>query len=177
MFPNCPSQGSSSKRTDVVLVADDKPEYLEQGAVVMCDHELVRRQMRRMRPDVVLESLEQTVERLNATHVVSELDEEDIWPWVEEQRAEGRLSGFIVPRAIHAGHRMKGRRHTLGLQRNQNESNRERFIPPPLHGFTLLVGRRGFPKTSIKEMLDRVLNLPTDSKRLCSKASTPRFGR
>ena len=137
-----------------VLVADDKPEYLEQGAVVMCDHELVRRQMRRMRPDVVLESLEQTVERLNATHVVSELDEEDIWPWVEEQRVEGRLSGFIVPRAIHAGHRMKGRRHTLGLQRNQNESNRERFIPPPLHGFTLLVGRRGFPKTSIKEMLD-----------------------
>ena len=137
-----------------VLVADDKPEYLEQGAVVLCDHELVRRQMRRMRPDVVLESLEQTVERLNAAHVVSELDEEDIWPWVEEQRVEGRLSGFIVPRAIHAGHRMKGRRHTLGLQRNQNESNRERFIPPPLHGFTLLVGRRGFPKTSIKEMLD-----------------------
>ena len=144
----------SRKEPTWVLVADDKPEYLEQGALVMCDHELLRRQMRRMRPDVVLESLDQTVKRLDASEAVADLDEEDIWPWVEEQRLQGHLSGFIVPRAIHAGHRMKGRRHTLGLQRNQNESNRERFIPPPLHGFTLLVCRQGFPKGSVREMLD-----------------------
>ncbi|MEC8632284.1 MAG: hypothetical protein VXY10_02475 [Candidatus Thermoplasmatota archaeon] len=137
-----------------VLVADDKPEYLEQHARILCDHELLRRQMMRMRPDLELETMEAMVERLGATNSVAELDEEDIWPWVEEQRLNGNIDGFIVPRAIHAGHRMKGRRHTLGLQRDQTENNRERFIPPPLHGFTLLVGRQGFPKASIKEMLD-----------------------
>jgi len=137
-----------------VLVADDKPEYLEHGARVMCDHELLRRQMRRMRPDLILESTEEVASRLGAEAVVDGLDEEEIWPWMEEQRLEGHLAGFIVPRAIHAGHRMKGRRHTLGLQRDQTESNRERFIPPPLHGFTLLVTRRGFPKSNISDMLD-----------------------
>ena len=137
-----------------VLVADDKPEYLEQHARILCDHELLRRQMMRMRPDLELETMEVMVERLGASNSVAELDEEDIWPWVEEQRLSGHIDGFIVPRAIHAGHRMKGRRHTLGLQRDQTENNRERFIPPPLHGFTLLVGRQGFPKASIKEMFD-----------------------
>ena len=137
-----------------VLVADDKPEYLERHARVLCNHELLRRQMMRMRPDLVLETMEEMVARLGAVSAVAEMDEEDIWPWVEEQRLNGNIDGFIVPRAIHAGHRMKGRRHTLGLQRDRTENNRERFIPPPLHGFTLLVGRQGFPKASIKEMLD-----------------------
>ena len=137
-----------------VLVADDKPEYLVQGAHVLCDHELLRRQMKRMRPDLVLESMDVMVARLGAGSEVADLDEEEVWPWVEGRRMAGDIDGFIVPRAIHAGHRMKGRRHTLGLQRDQTEHNRERFIPPPLHGFTLMVGRQGFPKASIKEMLD-----------------------
>lgn len=144
----------SRKEPTWVLVADDKPEYLEHHAKVLCNHELLRRQMMRMRPDLDLETMEEMVGRLNAQSTVADLDEEDIWPWVEEQRLNGNIDGFIVPRAIHAGHRMKGRRHTLGLQRDQTENNRERFIPPPLHGFTLLVGRQGFPKASIKEMLD-----------------------
>ncbi|DAC50405.1 MAG: hypothetical protein CMO41_06225 [Verrucomicrobiales bacterium] len=144
----------SRKEPTWVLVADDKPEYLEQGALVVCEHELLRRQMRRMRPDIVLETIEEMANRIGATASAQELDEEDIWPWMEEQRLQGHVDGFIVPRAIHAGHRMKGRRHTLGLQRDQTESNRERFIPPPLHGFTLLVTRQGFPKASIANMLD-----------------------
>ena len=44
--------------------------------------------------------------RLGAKAEVDDLDEEDIWPWLEEQRLQGHLEGFIVPRAIHAGHRM-----------------------------------------------------------------------
>ena len=106
----------SRKEPTWVLVADDKPEYLEQHARGLCDHELLRRQMKRMRPDLELETMEAMVTRLDAASTVADMDDEDIWPWVEEQRLEGRIDGFIVPRAIHAGHRMKGRRHTLGLQ-------------------------------------------------------------
>ena len=56
----------SRKEPTWVLVADDKPEYLEQHARVLCDHELLRRQMMRMRPDLVLETMEAMVERLGA---------------------------------------------------------------------------------------------------------------
>ena len=144
----------SRKEPTWVLVSDDKPEYLEKGALVLCDHELLQRQMKRMRPDLQLERMEETVKRLKAEADVAELDEEEIWPWIEDQRLQGNLDGFIVPRAVHAGHRMKGRRHTLGLQRDRTENNRERFIPPPLYGFTLLVSRKGFPKDNVRNMLD-----------------------
>ena len=137
-----------------VLVADDKPEYLKQGALVVCDHELLRRQMKRMRPDIVTVTVAEMVKMLGEEEAFNQLEEEEQWPWFEEQRLLGKLDGFIVPRAVHAGYRMKSRRHTLGLQRDQSESNRERFLPPPLHGFTLLVARDGFPKASIKEMID-----------------------
>jgi hypothetical protein len=137
-----------------VLVAEDKPEYLKQGALVMCDHELLRRQMRRMRADLILLSSDEAVHLLNAQDEFSSIDEDQRWPWFETKVTEGLLDGFIAPRAVHAGHRMKSRRHTLGLQRDQSESQRERFIPPPLHGFTLLVTRSGFPKASLKEMMD-----------------------
>ena len=51
----------SRKEPTWVLVSDDKPEYLEQGAFVLCDHELLQRQMKRMRPDLQLEWMEETV--------------------------------------------------------------------------------------------------------------------
>ena len=51
-----------------VLVADDKPEYLEQHARILCDRELLRRQMMRMRPDLELETMEMMVERLGASN-------------------------------------------------------------------------------------------------------------
>jgi len=40
------------------------------------------------------------------------------------------------------------------LQRDPSEDHRERFIPPPLHGFTLLVARDGFPKGNLADMTD-----------------------
>ena len=142
-----------------VLVAGDKPEYLKQGAIVTCDHELVRRQMMRMRNDLTLMTIDETLAHLDERDAFERLDEDERWPWFEQQMLEGRIDGFIVPRAVHAGHRMKSRRHTLGLQRDQSESQRERFVPPPLHGFTLLVARHGFPKATLKEMVDPTAEL------------------
>ena len=137
-----------------VLVGPDKPEYLLPESVVMCDHELLRRQTRRMRSDLVLMSKEELIAHLGHQETFASLDVDEQWPWIEERMKQGEFAGFIVPRSIHAGHRMKSRRHTLGLQRDQSESERERFVPPPLHGFTLLVARHGFPKGSLREMVD-----------------------
>jgi len=144
----------SRKEPTWVLVADDKPEYLEKDSVVVCDHELLRRQMRRMRPDMLLKTSAGIASAAGDLQMFQSLEESERWSWLEEQRKKGVIDGFIAPRAIHSDYRFKGRRHTLGLQRDSSEQNRERFIPPPLHGFTLLVTREGFNASKIQGMLD-----------------------
>lgn len=144
----------SRKEPTWVLVGPDKPEYLPKNATVVCEHELLRRQMLRLRADLELISREELAQRSGEQTHFANLDELDCWPWVEDKLLQGHVSGFIVPRAVHNDARMKSRRHTLGLQRDPTEQERERFIPPPLHGFTLLVTRQGFPFQTIVNMTD-----------------------
>ena len=49
------------------------------------------------------------------------------------------------------------RRHTLGIQRD--EPTRERFIPPPMGGFTLLIARVGFPVKELVGLIDEASSL------------------
>ena len=137
-----------------VLVGPDKPEYLPLEAVVVCEHELLRRQLRRLRADVRTVDRETLAERCGELNHYNTLEPLDRWPWVEEKMQQGHISGFIVPRAVHTDARMKSRRHTLGLQRDPTEQDRERFVPPPLHGFALLVTRQGFPAKTLADMAD-----------------------
>jgi hypothetical protein len=130
-----------------VLVADDRPDMLEHGARVGCDHPLLHRQLRRFRPDLSL---------------VNPNDEDPSWctlpaaervsRW-EEQRTSGDLHGYVIPRSMHRC--LEGRpprRHTLGLYRE--DPTRHRFVPPPLGGFTLLVARSGFPAAPLRPISD-----------------------
>lgn len=135
-----------------VLVSDDKPEYLHQKALIICDHELLRRQMRRLRSDFTLLTSEQFAEQIGKLDTFLNLDEEDRVHWIEECRQDGLLEGFVVSRGEHSALKFKARRHTLGLQRENPE--RTHFIPPPLYGFTLLVSRTDFPPSKVPPMTD-----------------------
>lgn len=135
-----------------VLVSDDKPEYLCSKALVVCDNELLQRQMRRLRSDILLFTSEQFAEHIGKLDAYLNLDEEDKIHWIEECRQDKVLDGFIVSRGEHSALKFKSRRHTLGLQRENPE--RTHFIPPPLHGFTLLVSRTGFPSAIVLPMFD-----------------------
>lgn len=135
-----------------VIVSEDKPEYLQSKAVVVCDHMLLRRQMRRLRSDLKLMTSQAFADSIGKGEIFANMDEEDRVPWLEELRQDGALDGYIVNRGEHGALKYKARRHTLGLQRDNPE--RTHFIPPPLHGFTLLVGRNGFPSASVQSMCD-----------------------
>jgi hypothetical protein len=135
-----------------VLVSNDKPEYLVSQAIVICDHELLRRQMRRLRSDLKLVTSEEFATMIGKSDVYANLDEEDKIHWIEECRQDELLEGYIVARGEHAALKFKARRHTLGLQRENPE--RTHFVPPPLYGFTLLVARKGFPATTVAPMVD-----------------------
>lgn len=135
-----------------VLVSDDKPEYLISKARVVCDHELLRRQMRRLRNDLELVTSKQFASLIGKHEQFANLDEEDRIHWIEECRQDELLDGYIVARGEHAALKFKARRHTLGLQRENPE--RTHFVPPPLYGFTLLVARTGFPSATVAPMVD-----------------------
>ena len=135
-----------------VLVSDDKPEYLYQKAIIVCNNELLRRQMRRLRSDLTLLTGEQFAEHIGKLDAYLNLDGNERVHWIEECRQDGLLEGFVVSRGEHSALKYKSRRHTLGLQRENPE--RTHFVPPPLHGFTLLASRRDFPPAKVPPMTD-----------------------
>ena len=129
-----------------VLVSEDKPEYLIKNARIVCHHPLLQRQMLRLRQDIVLLRNDE----VNLIDVDFESREEI--EQLEALRTEGEIDGYVVKRSQYNLLSSKTRRHTLGLQKGSPE--RSHFVPPPLNGFTLLVGRVGFPKKRIEHILD-----------------------
>ena len=107
-----------------VMVSEDKPEYLVKNAIIFCDHELLRRQLMRLRRDIVL----QTSVEINLGDCASGSREEI--DALEHLRMEGEIDGYVVKRSQYNLLSSKTRRHTLGLQRGSPE--RARFIPPCL---------------------------------------------
>ncbi len=130
-----------------VLVSDDNPDRLIKEPLIVCDSELMARQFRRVRPDATLLQSETVIDD-------SGLEERELWMSIEQLRIEGKIDGYIVPRSLYSMLNIRSRRHTLGLQREQPRGLRERFIPPPMHGFTLLVGRLGFPHEEVESLCD-----------------------
>ena len=128
-----------------VLVSDDKPEYLIKHARIVCQHPLIRRQMLRLRQDLNLLEKEDVEVRL-------EVDSREEIERLEELRLDGEIDGYVVKRSQYNLLSGKTRRHTLGLQKGSPE--RSHFVPPPLNGFTLIVGRVGFPKQRVEHILD-----------------------
>lgn len=129
-----------------VMVSEDKPEYLVKNAIIFCDHELLRRQLMRLRRDIVLRTSVEVDLDSSERGSREEIDA------LENLRMEGEIDGYVVKRSQYNLLSTKTRRHTLGLQRGSPE--RARFIPPPLDGFTLLVGRVGFPKVRVEHIID-----------------------
>ena len=129
-----------------VLVSDDKPEYLVKNARIVCHHQLLQRQLLRLRQDLDLVSKDEI--KLDGV----EFDSREEIEQLEAMRAGGAIDGYVAKRSQYNLLSSKTRRHTLGLHKGSPE--RSHFVPPPLNGFTLLVGRVGFPKSRVEHILD-----------------------
>ena len=128
-----------------VLVSDDKPEYLVKNARIVCHHPLLQRQMLRLRQDLDLV----TKTEVELEHEHDSMEEIEA---LEALRQDGTIDGYVVKRSQYNLLSEKTRRHTLGLHKGSPE--RSHFVPPPLNGFTLIVGRVGFPKQRVEHILD-----------------------
>ena len=139
-----------------VLVADDKPEYLPYGAKVVCNKELIGRQLSRMRNDLHIYTFDGLVSEHGLTSEPAEIDIERQLTILEDFREQEIIDGYVISRGEFSQLKTRVRRHTLGMQREKpsQEFERSTFIPPPLEGFTILVSRSGFPSQAIEALND-----------------------
>mgnify|MGYP001177574959 CR=1 FL=1 len=139
-----------------VLVADDKPEYLPFGAKIICEKELIKRQLLRMREDLTINRLDESVEAKSLNYDLNEIGVEEELEMLEQLRNEKLIDGYVISRGKFSQIKSRVRRHTLGMQREKpsQEFERSKFISPPLEGFTVLVSREGFPITMISDLND-----------------------
>ena len=127
-----------------VLVGENKPEYIPKKGIIVADCEIIKRQLLRSRRDIVVK-------------LVSDMDEVpgDVFErvqWLESLRNKGEIDGFVTTRALHSSLQSKPRRHTLGMQRQ--DDTRARFIPVPLEGYTVLLTRKDFPASRFSKVID-----------------------
>ena len=127
-----------------VLVGEDKPEYIPKRGIIIADCDIVKRQLIRSRKDIKVMLPEELGE---APDDVFERVE-----WLESLRLEGEIDGYTTTRALHSSLPSRARRHTLGMQRQ--DDTRARFIPVPLEGYTVLLTREDFPISRFSRVMD-----------------------
>ena len=127
-----------------VLVGEDKPEYIPKDGIIIVDCEIVKRQFRRLRDDLNL--------MLPDEFGDAPIDSFERIEWLEMLRENGEINGYTTTRSLHSYLANKPRRHTLGLQRDNEQ--RFRFIPVPLEGYTVLVSRKDFPLAKFSTTYD-----------------------
>ena len=127
-----------------VLVGEDKPEYIPKNGVIVADCEILRRQMIRSRKDLNVQ-LADDLEGI-PDDVFERVE------WLENLRMNREIDGFITTRTLHSSLSSKPRRHTLGMQRQDDA--RARFIPVPLEGYTVLLTRKDFPASRFSKVID-----------------------
>ena len=144
-----------------VLVSDDKPEYLPFNAVVICDNQLIIRQLKRMREDINVQTSADYFSSENTNYSANELDKHQHLENLERLRTDEAIDGYVISRGEFSQTKTRLRRHTLGMQREKpsQEFERSTFISPPLEGFSILVSRNGFPTNVIERINDNAARL------------------
>ena len=112
-----------------VLVGGDKPEYIPKNGVIIADCEIVMRQLKRSRNDISV-TLDKDLKGIPD-------DVFDRVRWLEEKRQNDDIDGYVTTRSLYSSLGSRARRHTLGLQRE--DDTRFRFVPVPLEGYTCLL--------------------------------------
>ncbi len=138
-----------------VLVSENRPNHLPKNAIILSQNQLVRRQLRRFRPDTRVRSAKAHL-GITESKKPESLDYDDIYSfvnWAEELRQSEDIDGYAIPRHIHRLAGFKTRRHAL--TQDAGEEELFRFLPLPHAGTIVIIGRTGFPRNRIAPLLDQ----------------------
>ncbi len=130
-----------------ILVSNDDPWHLKADAIVLCDHDLIQRQLQRRRGKIP--------RRLDLRRFSDfDLDAnsgEDLRK-AERLVVEGEIDGFVIPRGSYSLAGLNGRRHAL--LPDAQEMAGMRFVPVPFVDLMLVIARQGFAEHTIRSWTD-----------------------
>ena len=132
------------KDPTLVLVSEDKLEYIPKNGVIVANSPLIKRQILRARRDLSVISSLQAINK-------DTLDVESITA-LEDLRINQEINGYVISRTLHELLPFKTRRHTLGIHKRVEE--RFKFIPQGLSGFVVLISRKGFQNQTLSRFND-----------------------
>ena len=132
------------KDPTLVLVSEDKLEYIPKNGVIVANSPLIKRQILRARRDLSVISSLQAINK-------DTLDVESVTA-LEDLRINQEINGYVISRTLHELLPFKTRRHTLGIHKRVEE--RFKFIPQGLSGFVVLISRKGFQNQTLSRFND-----------------------
>jgi hypothetical protein len=137
-----------------VLVAEDRPNHLPKGAIVLSPSKLQRRQLRRLRSDCRIRSpkAHSEIAETPLPNKVAAGDSIAFINWAESLRESSDIDGYIIPRHQHRIAGLRTRRHALTAE--PKEDSLIRFLPSPHAGLLLLIGRTSFPRSLVLPFID-----------------------
>ncbi len=125
-----------------ILVADDRISHLPRKSIILARNRLQRRQLRRYRSDFrVLDPVAFADMIGQEFPDGSDLEKQS---WMEDLRSTKNINGYVSQMHLFTAANIDSRRHKLMTDSRDDAS---RFLPSPLNGLTLLISRKGFPKS------------------------------
>jgi len=145
---NCSVVGARTpRRPNMVLVSPDKIPYQPKSAIIVSDSELIRRQLRRARPDLNAIAFEEVS---NESEDISEYSNIEKFKHLSELLEEGAIDGFVASRNQYDDSKLSERRHTL--MPFPKERGGAYFLPRPFSDLVAIIAREGFPN-SLESMI------------------------
>jgi hypothetical protein len=131
------------RRPSLVLVSPDRLSYQPNSAIIVSEHEVVRRQLLRARPDLSAISPESFAE--GGVHGAIPDSNEERARWLGTILQRGEIDGFVISRAEYENSEQTERRHTL--MPFPKERGDPRFLPVPYSDLVAILARPGLPNT------------------------------
>ena len=134
-----------------ILVADERLNFLQPRTVILSNHKLQRRQLRRYRRDFRV--LKPSAFAEEEGYKAPPEGRVAMQSWMEDLRGTKIIGGYVTEKHIFDIADMKHAR-MFKLTTDTKKDGCARFLPSPLHGLTLLISWKGFPKNLAEKIGD-----------------------
>ena len=138
------------RRPSLVLVSPDRLMYQPKSAIILCDSELVRRQLRRARPDLVTIPPGRVIDFYADSECPKDMIERA--NWMADLLDNGKIDGFVVSRNVYEKSEQSERRHTL--LPFPKERGSPQFLPKPYSDLIAFLTRSGFPSALVESVTE-----------------------
>ena len=135
-----------------VMISDDFLDYLPHKSVILCEDALIKRQIRRYRPDLSIRTAADFAAREGLEEPSEE--ERDVINWCLKRKDEEAVHAVACDRVTFEMAGGSRRRQRLDLPVGKHKDGH--FPPAPFSGQVLFVCREGFPESYLPDWCDEL---------------------